>query len=118
MNKSQTRFQEVFDELYKIAPPDKIKYLEALLFYFTLTSRGIWSDNKSGDTEKVLAFKWLNELSHRIWNIRFDLQQSDDNESVTRLYENIKFYSEQSDLLRTHLVPTTIGAFENFKARL
>lgn len=115
MNESQTGFQEVFDELYKIAIPDKIKYLEALLFYFTLTSRGIWSDDKSSDSEKVVAFKWLNELSHRIWNIRFDLQQGEDNESVTRLYENIRFYSEQSDLLRMHLLPTTIGGFENFK---
>ena len=55
----------------------------------------------------MIAFKWLNELSHRIWNIRFDLQQGEDNESMTRLYRNMKFYSEQSDLLRIHLLPET-----------
>jgi hypothetical protein len=67
--------------------------------------------------EKGDAFKWLNELAHRIWNIKFDLQRGEDNDSITRLYDNMKFYGEQSALLKMHLVPTTLGAFKNFKAK-
>jgi hypothetical protein len=42
---------------------DKIKFIEQLLFYFTLTGRAIWPDDKLTDTEKVKGLKWLNELS-------------------------------------------------------
>lgn len=115
MEKTHERLQEIFDELYTLQIPEKIIFLDALLFYFTITGRGIWSDEKRTDAEKVAAFKWLNELMHRIWNIRFELQQGEDNDSIIRLYGNMSFYGEQSDLLERHLVPTILGAFENFK---
>lgn len=117
MNEQHKQFQDVLEELNTLAKLDKVRFLEELLFYFTISSRGIWSDEKVSELEKVEAFKWLNELCHRIWNIRFVLQQEESNDSITRLYENMKFYGEQSDLLRVHLVPTTIGAFRNFKAK-
>jgi hypothetical protein len=115
---SMAQFQEVFDELYELTIHKKMKFLEALLFYFTITSRGIWSDDKPTDADKVEAFKWLNELSHRIWNLLFELQRDEDSDSITRLFENMKFYGKQSGLLRSHLLPTTLAAFENFKARM
>jgi hypothetical protein len=115
VNEAHQQFQEAFDELYTFSTTDKIEFLERLLFHFTLAGRGIWSDDSSTDTEKVEAFKWLNELVHRIWNIRSDLQRGEDNDSITRLYNNMKFYGEQSDLLRMHLVPTTLGAYNVFK---
>ena len=118
MNEAYKQFQEVFDELYALTIHKKMKFLEALLFYFTITSRGIWSDDKPSDAEKVEAFKWLNELSHRIWNLLFELQRGEDSDSITRLHENMKFYGEQSGLLRSHLLPTTLAAFEKFKARI
>jgi hypothetical protein len=62
MNEAHNQFQEVFDELYALTIHKKMKFLEALMFYFTITSRGIWSDDKPSDAEKVEAFKWLNEL--------------------------------------------------------
>lgn len=97
MEKVDTQLQEIFDELYKLSTVDKTQFFEGLLFYFTLTGRGIWSDSMQTDTEKVNAFKWMNELLHRIWNIHFELQQGQDHESVKRLFENMKFYSEKSD---------------------
>jgi hypothetical protein len=114
MSETHEQFQEVFDKLYALLQADRIKFLEDLLFYFTIGGRGIWSDEQSTDAEKVEAFKWLNELIHRIWNIRFELQQNNENDFVKRLYENMKFYGEQSSLLRMHLVPTTLGAFKIF----
>ncbi len=113
----QNSFQQVFDQLYTLNIEDKILFLEELLCYLTDIGREIWADDKSTDNEKVKAFKWLNELTHRIWNIRFDLKRNEDNDCITRLYENMKFYGEQSDLLRMHLVPTTLGAYKIFKVR-
>src|SRR4051794_24487956 len=104
MSESNKQFQDVVDELYNLTISDKIKFLDELLFYFTLTGRGIWSDDHPSGPEKIEAFKWLNELCHRIWNIKSELQQGEGNESITRLYENMKFYGEQSDLLKSHLV--------------
>jgi hypothetical protein len=117
MNERHEQFQEIFNELYTLTIVDKIKFLDDLLFYFTIASRGIWSDEQPTDTEKVEAFKLLNELLHRIWKIRFGLQNGEGTDFVTILYENMKFYGDQSTLLRMHLVPTTLGAFNIFKER-
>src|SRR5688500_1527543 len=100
MKESHKQFQDTFAELYTLSINDKIKFLEAILFYFTIAGRGIWSDDEPTDAEKVDAFKWLNELVHRILNIKFDLQRGEDNDSIAGLYDNMKFYGEQSALLR------------------
>ena len=117
MNSTHEQFQEVFVELGTLTLIDKIKFLDDLLFYFTIAGRGIWSGEQPTDAEKVEAFKWLNELLHRIWNIRAGLQNGEGVDFVTRLYDNMRFYGEQSTLLRSHLVPTILGAFNIFKER-
>lgn len=117
MIESHKKFQEAFHEFSFLPIQDKIKFIEALLFHFTLTGRALWSDVKLTDTEKVEGLKWLNELSHRIWNVKLELMQGIDDNSSKRLYENMKFYSEQSISLRPHLVPTLLGAYENFRSR-
>lgn len=114
MKESHRKFKEAFDELYAFNIQDKINFLEALLYFFTISGRGIWSAENFIDAEKVEAFKWMNELLHRIWNIQFGLKRGEDDDSITRLYNNMKFYSEQSDLLKMHLVPSIVGAFEHF----
>lgn len=116
MNEASKQFQEVLDECYTLPTHRKIKFLETLMFYFTISARGIWSDDKSSDAEKIEAFKWLNELSHRIWNLLFEIQRGEDSDSIVRLYENIKFYGKQSGLLGSHLSPALFAAFETFKA--
>ena len=73
------RFQQTFDQLSALSMADKIKFLETLLYSFTLTGRGIWSDENPTDAEKADAFKWMNELVHRVWNLRFELQKEEDN---------------------------------------
>jgi hypothetical protein len=117
MEKAETELQDVFDELHQFSITDKTKFLEVLLFYFTLAGRGIWSNDTQTDAEKIDAFKWMNELLHRIWNIHFELHQGKDHDSIKRLFGNMKFYGEQSDLLNMHLRPTILGALEIFKRR-
>ena len=61
------------------------------------------------------AFKWQNELCHRIWNFVSELQEGEERDTVTRLYDNMKFYGEQSKLLQEQLVPTMVDAYGRHK---
>lgn len=115
MNETQQQFQDVFTELYKLDYPGKKKFIEGLLFYFTIAGRAIYAAEKETDANKLAAFNWLNELTQRVCNLNHDLQHISGDEFVTRLYDNIKFYGGQSELLRIQLMPTTISAFEFIK---
>ena len=79
-------------------------------------NRAIWDDPNFSDKEKVDCLKWSNELVHRIWNISFELKRNEDDKSVERLWENIKFYGEQASNLKQHIQPTLLLAFSNFNA--
>ncbi len=114
MDAKESHLQRIFAELSQLSIAEKTKFHEILLFTFTIAGRGIWSDDSQTDNEKVNAYKWLNELLHRIWNIHFDLQDAQADHSIDRLAGNIKFYGEQSDLLRAHLFPTILTASKNF----
>ncbi len=116
MKESHQEIQDIFNEFHILVITEKIKLLDSLLYYFTITGSAISSDELSTDAEKVEAFKWLNELVHRIWNIRFELMLGDDNDFANRLLENMKFYSENSKLFRSHLKPAILGAYKNLKA--
>lgn len=118
MDKVHLQLQNIFDQLSLLGIVEKTKFCESLLFTFTLAGRGIWSDDLQTDAEKINAYKWLNELTHRIWNIHFELQQGQDNDSIARLFGNIKFYSEQSDLLSSHLTPTILIASNKLTSTL
>ena len=109
--------QEVLDEFFKLQPKEKMLLLDDILFSFTISGRGIWSDDEPSDKEKVEALKWLNELSHRIWNIKHELTQGEDKDSSVRLFENLKFYGEQSALLQVNIVPAILLAYKAFKDR-
>lgn len=115
MTELHKKFQEAFDDYRCMEINDKMKFLEELLFYFTLTGRSIWSDPELSDAKKVNGLTWLNELSHRIWIIKSGLQQGNAVGSVETLYGQLKFHSEQSEILRPHLAPSFVGAYEKYK---
>lgn len=115
--KNQEYIQEVYGKLHFFSLENKVLFIEILLFQFTISGRGIWSDEKSTDKDKSEAFKWLNELYHRIWNIRFELLRGEDDESITRLFQNLKIYGEESEALRIHIIPTVLLAFKSFEKR-
>jgi hypothetical protein len=114
MDRTNPDLQKIFTSLNLLSTVDKIRFFEILLFTFTIAGRGIWSDNLKTDTEKVVAFKWMNELLHRIWNINFELKQGQDTDSITRLFENMKFYGEQSDLLKEQILATISTAVKRY----
>ena len=114
MDKSLAKSKEDFIEL-QLQPADKIIFIDELLFSFTITARGICSEVLSTDAEKLEALKWLNELVHRIWNLRFDIQQDNYKDFGNRLFDNFKFHCEESKLLCDHLESTILNILKNFK---
>lgn len=92
----------------------KILFNELLLSNLTIMNRAIWYDENTNEQSKLESLKWANELSHRIWNITFDLKRNEDNKSENRLGENINFYAKQSKQLAGHLSSTINSTVNNF----
>ncbi len=92
----------------------KILFNELLLSDLTVMNRAIWSDESTDDNSKIESLKWSNELSHRIWNIIFDLKRNEGNESENKLGENINFYAKQSKELAAHLSAITNSTVNRF----
>lgn len=82
--------------------PEKIMLIEKLLYEFTIVGRGIWSDDRLSEQEIVTALKWLNEMTHRTWNILYDLRRNEEHDSMGRLYANMVQYAEESRVLGGH----------------
>ncbi len=93
---------------------DKIIFSELLLSDMTVMNRAIWDDPESTDKTKVESLKWSNELTHRIWNLLFELKRGEDNNSEKSLADNIRFYAKQSEKLAGHLGATINGTIERF----
>jgi hypothetical protein len=75
----------------------------------------LWSDEKASDQEKVTAFKFLNELTHRVWNIFRDIKRNEDDESIIRLFDNLKCYAKESELLSMRLWPAILLAYDHLQ---
>lgn len=89
-------------------------FMELFLSNLTVMNRAIWSDENTDNKSKVISLKWSNELSHRIWNILFDLRRNNNNDSEIKLGENINFFGRQSRELAGHLnsiIKTTVNRF-------
>ena len=85
---------------------DKVLFIELLLSDLTVMNRAIWSDENTTDKSKIESLKLSNELSHRIWNVLFELKRSEYNILEIKLEDNLKFYAKQSKELAGHLGAT------------
>jgi hypothetical protein len=107
-------FQEAIDWLSTKATKDKVLFTKLLLSDLTVMNRAIWDDNTTSNETKIECLKWSNELSHRIWDLLFELENGQDDQPVTKLAENLKFYQQQSKELSGHLAATFKGTIERF----
>ncbi|MGB0429744.1 MAG: hypothetical protein ACPGLV_04660 [Bacteroidia bacterium] len=94
---------------------DKGLFYELLLSDFTVMNRALWSSPITTDGEKLDCLKWSNELSHRVFNLLFELKRGDDNNSEVRLIENINYYRKQSYELSEHLAATLTATVKRYK---
>ncbi len=81
----------------------KNKFLEKFLKNMTVMNRAIWDDNEFSESEKLDCLKWSNELAHRIWNLKDNLEQAIDQDSGNQFLSHILFYRNQQPKLGGHL---------------
>ncbi|MBC9909632.1 hypothetical protein [Chitinophaga varians] len=93
---------------------EKIRLIEKLLFQFTIAARVIGSDDRLSDKQIVIALKWLNEMTHRTWNILYDLRRNEDHDSMGRLYACMRQYAAESRELGGHLAESFRLAMSHF----
>ncbi len=111
-NNHKRTFSDLVNLLSDKTTDYKIKFVDYLLFEITIMNRAIWSDNVYSDSEKVDLLKWSNELTHRLWNLSFDLKRNGTTDFLVRFKEHIDFYRKQSKELSKHISATLIGAIE------
>lgn len=95
--------------------------MELLLSNMTTMHRAILDDPKTSESTKLECLKWSNELAHRIWNLLFELKRGEDEDSATRLAQNIDFYRKQEKELAGHLgatINSTINRYNYLQNRI
>jgi hypothetical protein len=50
----------------KLSDEQRLHFYEVLAHNLTVAIRGIWSDERVSDAEKVERMKWVNEILHRV----------------------------------------------------
>lgn len=110
MSDNKTECALAFENLEKSDIGQRLKFLDELLFALTIAGRVIWSDETATDHEKLQGLNWLNELTHRIWNIRLERNPADSN-ITERIREYFKEYGDRSELLKQQLTQTFLIAY-------
>ncbi len=54
------------EQMGKLAEEQRLHYYEVLAHNLTVAVRGIWSDERISDAEKVDRMRWVNEILHRV----------------------------------------------------
>ena len=49
-----------------LSDEDRLVFYECLAHLLTVAIRGVWSDDRLTDLEKVTQIKWMNEIQHRV----------------------------------------------------
>lgn len=106
--------KEITSWLSLMSIEEKMLFIKLLLSDMTVMNRAIWNDSQTTDKIKIECLKWSNELNHSIWNLLFELEHGDDNDSVNRLTDNINFYRKQTEELGGHLGTTIIGTVNRY----
>lgn len=73
----------------------RIRFYEILAHGLTVAVRGIWSDEKLTDAQKVESMKWINEIMHRIVTKIAAMRLKRDKYSEGDFYESIKHWVSQ-----------------------
>lgn len=80
---------------------ERIRFYEILAHNLTVSVRGIWSDDKLTDSQKVECMKWINEIMHRVVMKSAYLRMDRNKYSETDSWEDIKHWVAQSPELET-----------------
>jgi hypothetical protein len=91
------------------------EFIENFLKQSTIMNRCFWDNNEHNLTtnkETIEAFKWSNELNHRLWNLHFDLESKTENNVAIKIADNINSYIKHSNELKKNLPSTLQSALD------
>ena len=80
----------------ELGDEERIRFYEILAHNLTVVVRGIWSDEKLTDKQRVERMKWLNEIMHRIVMKSAYLRIGRNRDSEADTWEGIKHWVAQS----------------------
>ena len=86
------------------------RFIENFLKESIVMNRCFWDNNEhlyATDKETIEAFKWANELNHRLWNLHFDLENKSELNVANKIGDNINSYMKHSIELKKNL-PSTL----------
>jgi hypothetical protein len=106
LNIDSMKFKDLTKSLLDKSIKEKIIFNELLLAEMTTMNRSIWSNPETSDKIKINCLNLSNELTHRIWNLLFELKQGNDKDSAQRLSDNINSYQKDSKELAMQLGAT------------
>jgi hypothetical protein len=80
----------------ELGDEERIGFYEILAHNLTVAVRGIWSDEKLTDEQRVEQMKWLNEIMHRVVMKSAYLRMERNQWSEVDSWEDIKHWVAQS----------------------
>lgn len=75
-----------------LSEEERISFYEILAHNLTVSARGIWSDERRTDSQKLEALKWLNEIMHRVVMKAAYLRVGKNKYSESESWEGIKHW--------------------------
>jgi hypothetical protein len=95
-------------------PNDKKILFYALLSHdLTVVTRGIWSEERIIDKEKVDRMKWINEIQHRIALKIYYLQAGTDNISEADFAAIIRDWASQNSAIMNYVQRSIITTYHH-----
>lgn len=80
-------------QMEKLHEDQRLHFYEVLAHNLTVAMRGIWSDERINDSEKVERMKWVNEILHsvtaKVYVLRLKTHEWSERDFENLLYECI-----------------------------
>lgn len=99
----------------QLSDEERIRFYEILAHNLTVTVRGVWSDEKLTDHEKVERLKWINEILHRVTMKAAYLRMNRNLFSEIDSWEDINHWVRQCPEIETSIEWTLKMSYESCK---
>lgn len=87
-------------QIGELSAEQRLTFYEMLARNLTISVRGVWSDDRLSDVEKVDRMKWINEIMHRLTAKIFVTRRNEHEWTEQDVWEMIKDYVSQNPGIR------------------
>lgn len=77
-------------KIHSLSDEQRLYFYEVLAHQLTIAVRGVWSDNRFTDSEKVVQLKELNEILHHVTARVFNLRLREDRWTEKDMFSSIR----------------------------